>query len=197
MLITALLPITLGLDPGSNSGAATIVSEHHVQWWCSWVKVARGIRLRVGDGTGMVIVELPRLLDVSEEIAVACRRHHAQRIVPEGLIPKDLSSMVLAESAGEVLAHIRRLGLPEQRPMAVERGGRRNQGWRRVVLGLPDQVAAQPAEEAAVRWASKLTWPATANPFARPTPLTRAELGAVSEAAAMSCYPLPSTGARP
>lgn len=176
---------TLGIDPGCSNGASSILLAGRVLWWCTWVRVSKGYRITYSDGS----IVVPRLYGVGLLILEGARAHEVSRIILEGLIPKDLSSMVLAEGCGEMMAPVRAsLKLPEDRPMAVERGSRRNLGWRRVVLNLPDSMGAQAAEEAAVSWAAKCCrWPEP-SPVGRPTPLTMAELGALSESACMAHY---------
>jgi hypothetical protein len=100
----------------------------------------------------------------------------------EGLFAKNSASLVLAERAGALLDGLREVGCPVgkvERPLAVERA-RGKQGWRRVILGLPDNTSANAAEAHAIAHARREGW--------LPRGLTLGEQGAVAEAGAMALW---------
>lgn len=178
---------SLGVDPGSWSGGAAVLScvpgaRPVVRAWFGWTFVkSGGGRLRY-VGAGLAVPPLGAPLFDAACILAALGPYDA--VVVEGLFVasgsgrraggRRASTVPLAESAGELLGPLRSAG-PLSRPSANE--------WRHAVLGLPPGMAADECEARAVTWArGRLDWAAELPRWG----LTYAEEGAVCEAACMA-----------
>jgi hypothetical protein len=173
----------LGVDPGAKGAACLRIPgtpTAPICWW-TWTDVVAGYRLRSPDG----IVTLPTQHDVGARIAAdVLRLGPPVPCVLEGLFAANQSSIVVAERAGELLGGLRPclVGQP-LRPLAVDRR-RGHVGWRRQVLGLPDNTPAARAEAYAVERARRAGWlPRVGG--------THAEEGALAEAGWMAEMPWP------
>lgn len=164
----------LGIDPGTKEGAAVFLDRGRVDSWAVWSRVVAGYRVTRSG------LQVSRVVSMAEVGALVAGRSVSLAILAiEGTFG-GCGAQPLAESVGELRVGLRS-GLTWGeviRPLAVERSKNRPPGWRKKVLGLPDRMAAEKAEEAAIIWAGARL------PFG----LTRAEQGAWSEALAIAEY---------
>lgn len=184
----------LGCDPGRQSGAAVLLSaSNEVMAWWSWALMSRKAgdvwRVTCFDPHGSCTVDamwevgnaIGRMWTALDQPGSEVR--HAATLVVEGLFvprikrgqrPVSPQSVIpLAEATGELIGGLRMT--PSLRPLANE--------WRPDQLGIPPRTPADAAEAIARDMAERparqggFTWPSEARPG------TKAELGALAEAA--------------
>lgn len=184
---------SLGIDPGTGEGAAVCRMGSRTGW-CVWTSVKAGYRVTAGFDTasiGDLLEPTPFMFEVGRAVGRLVTSFAGSPIpllVVEGLfvVGNKQGGFPLIESVGELRAGLREGGLrwrAELRPVAVSRKKSAPPGWRLAVLGLPNSMGDDDAEDHAVEKALEAQ--------VLPRGLTRKEQGAWAESWAMSQYRWP------